>query len=116
MGWLSRGWLLVGTACCTAAQSGAVITGSPEAVSRITVLVYNYAGISVEAVTEAERAAGRIFENAGIETDWLNCPPYPDQAKDHPACLVTPGPAKLILRIAAGSMARKCCKSGSGFC
>src|SRR5262249_9601662 len=37
----------------------------------------------------------------------LNCPLYPDQAKDHPACLVTPGPAMLILRIAARSMAQR---------
>lgn len=129
MGWVSRGCLLVGlvgnagglggVASGAAAQSDARVTAESSepvatsattvriSVSRITVLVYNYAGISREAVAEAERGAGRIFEHAGIDTDWLDCPLYPDQAADHPACLVTPGPAKLILRIAAGAMAQR---------
>jgi hypothetical protein len=93
------------------AESFALAVASPASgsisLSRITVLVYNYAGISREAVAETERVAGTVLGHAGIYSDWLDCPLYPDRAADHPACLVTPGPARLILRIAAGSMTQR---------
>lgn len=38
---------------------------------RIDVLVYNYAGLSAETLARAEGEAARIFERAGIETEWL---------------------------------------------
>jgi hypothetical protein len=110
MGWVSKGCLLVGLSAVPsgAAQSGARITPeSTESVSTITVLVYNYAGISRDAVAEAERHASRLLEHAGIATDWLDCPLSWNQAAERPECLVTPGPARLVLRIAAGSMAQR---------
>jgi len=125
MGLVSRGCLLAGLlwnagslgGMTRAAQSDRRVPGPPEflpdaaatgvSVPRFTVLVYNYAGISRGTLAEAELAANRIFEHAGIGTDWLDCPLYPYQAADHPACLVTPGPARLILRITAASMTQR---------
>lgn len=127
MHWISRSCLLAGLiwnagslgGITRATQSDAPkVAGSPRSssgsattagvsVSRITVLVYNYAGISHEEVAEAELVASGIFAHTGIDTDWLDCPLYREQAADYPACLVRPGPARLVLRIAAGSMAQR---------
>lgn len=128
MGWISRSCLLAGlvwnagglgaAASAPRAQSDArakvgssesVVTSAPNglSVSRIAILVYNYAAISLESVAEAQQVAGRLLETAGVAADWLDCPLYPDQAAAHPACLVTPGPARLVVRIAAGTMAQR---------
>ena len=72
---------------------------------KITVFVYNYAaaGPDVLALTEAE--ASRIYQQAGIEVQWLECPLRPKDADQFPACQIAPGPTRLALRILSRSMA-----------
>jgi hypothetical protein len=55
------------------------------------------------ALTEAE--ASRIYQQAGIEIQWLECPLAPEDAGQFPACQVPPGPTRLALRILSRSMA-----------
>ena len=41
--------------------------------SQITVLVNDSAGVEPSVLKQAEREAGRLFEAAGIEIQWVNC-------------------------------------------
>jgi len=78
-----------------------------ESSSKITVFVYNYAVVSGEALARTEAEASRIYERAGIEIEWLECPLGPKAAEQFPACQVPPGPARLALRILSHSMAER---------
>jgi len=41
--------------------------------SRITILVYNYAGMSADTLTRAEDEMTRIFHHAGVDATWRDC-------------------------------------------
>lgn len=45
-----------------------------EAKDRQLVLVYNTAPVTREVVIQAEMEASRIFREAVIDLQWLNCP------------------------------------------
>jgi len=78
-----------------------------EPSSKITVFIYNYAAVApgVLALTEAE--GSRIYRQAGIEIQWLDCPLAPKEAGQFPACQVPSGPTKLALRIMSQFMAER---------
>ncbi len=76
----------------------------PRLQSKIQVFVYNYAGVSHETLARAEIEAARIYNRAGIETEWLDCPLSPDKASQYPACQLPVSPARLALRILSRSM------------
>ena len=42
---------------------------------RLTVLVYDYAGLTTETRLQAEQEATRIFDHSGIELVWQHCLP-----------------------------------------
>jgi len=77
----------------------------PEA--KITVFVYNYASLPPDVLAQTETEAARIYQLAGIEIRWLDCPLSPAEASQFPACQVPPGPARLALRILSQSMAER---------
>jgi hypothetical protein len=73
--------------------------GSPkEQTVPLTVQVYNYAKAPAPVVARAEKDAGRILREAGIEVDWLDCPITSAEIDAMPACRET-GLANLTLRI-----------------
>ena len=74
---------------------------------RVEVLVYNYAGLSAETLARAEREAARIYERAGIETEWLDCPLSPAEAAHYPACELPVGVTRLALRLLSREMAER---------
>jgi hypothetical protein len=41
--------------------------------SRMTVLVYDYAGVQANTLVKAEQVTGRIFGHSGIEVTWRPC-------------------------------------------
>jgi hypothetical protein len=41
--------------------------------SRMTVLVYDYAGVPAETLVEAEHETSRIFRHSGVEVTWRPC-------------------------------------------
>ncbi len=41
--------------------------------SRMTVLVYDYAGVQAETILKAEQETGRILRHSGIEITWQPC-------------------------------------------
>jgi hypothetical protein len=43
--------------------------------TKLNISVYNYASVPAELLLAAEEEARKIFEQAGLETVWLNCSP-----------------------------------------
>ncbi len=91
------------------------LLGAAEPGSKITVFVYNYAAITPEVLAETEAEASRIYRQAGIEIQWLDCPLSPKDAAQFPACQVPPGPTRLALRILSRSMADRLRHAGDSF-
>jgi hypothetical protein len=89
--------------CHAAVQSTAAADGSP----RITVRVYNYAGVSRATLAGAEKEASRIFREAGIETSWQDCPTSHAEEEAFPGCAQVLGPAGVDVRIIPRSMAAR---------
>jgi hypothetical protein len=81
--------------------------GAAETRSKITVFVYNYAAVSSEVLALTEAEASRIYQQAGIEIEWLDCPLATKDASQFPACQVPPGPTKLALRILSQPMTER---------
>jgi hypothetical protein len=69
-----------------------------EASARVTISMYNDAGVPGRTLREAEDETGRIFREAGIEVKWLNC--GTSEASEEPAaCQEAVFPTHLHLRI-----------------
>jgi hypothetical protein len=81
--------------------------GAAEPGSKVTVFVYNYADVPPEVLVLTEAEASRIYQQAGIEIQWLDCPLAPKDAGQFPACQVPPAPTRLALRILSQSMAER---------
>ena len=55
-------------------------------VLHLTVRVYIYAPIPQNELATAERVAGKIFQNVGVELSWVDCPLTGPTAQLNPAC------------------------------
>ena len=71
----------------------------------VTLRIYNYAGLSDDALAGAEAAASSIFQRAGIETVWLDCPRDQSESGRYPVCESAFGPRDFVVRLASRSMA-----------
>ena len=89
--------------------------GAAETRSKITVFVYNYAAVSSEVLALTEAEASRIYQQAGIEIEWLDCPLATQDAGQFHACQVPPGPTKLALRILSQPMTERLRQAGDSF-
>lgn len=80
--------------------------GAPE-IARVTISVYNDAGVPPDVVSQAEAQAELVFQRAGIEVHWLNCriPAVTEEASR--ACRETVFPEHLHLRIVPKSLGLK---------
>jgi hypothetical protein len=87
----SSGWRLV--------LGSVLLWGSVAAAqnrnSGITVLVNDSAGVSPSVLRKAEREAGRLFDAAGIEIQWVNC-------AETDECRRILGPKEFVLHIVSG--------------
>jgi hypothetical protein len=61
--------------------------------AKITVLVNNSAQVSAAVLGRAEDEAGRIFREAGIEMEWVDCAVFES------ACRTAPGSDQFVLHI-----------------
>ena len=55
---------------------------SPRQNPQLTVFVVERAGASARVLADAERNAARVFHQAGVDVDWINC----DQINQESAC------------------------------
>jgi hypothetical protein len=88
--------LLLGTARNAPARRG------PETRSgdlKISVRVYNHAGISAERLRFAEREAARIYAKAGVYLEWHECPVTARAETADSPCAAPLAPSDLQLRI-----------------
>src|SRR5258706_3210935 len=85
--------------------AGSLCQAQPE--QRLSVHVYNYAGVPVQTLQRSEQEAGRIFQPAGITAAWLDCPLAPEQAAQFPACQESPGLTTFSLRLVSRTMAER---------
>ncbi|MGC9973737.1 MAG: hypothetical protein ABSE56_24465 [Bryobacteraceae bacterium] len=66
---------------------------SAAAEPSLTVSVYNYSPASAVEIRRAEQEAAAVFQRAGIEVSWVNCP------IDNAVCGTESTPPDVILRI-----------------
>ena len=73
---------------------------APEAQPpRITVRLYNFAGVSDGVLDRAEGISTQIFHDAGIRIIWTPCPRNSAERNPYPNCREPFGPSDIILRI-----------------
>jgi len=76
--------------------------------SQVTVLVINSAGVATAVLRQAEREAGRVFDAAGVEIQWVNC------GETH-QCQSIPGPTEFMLHIVPSGNTRSDFVFGEAF-
>jgi hypothetical protein len=83
-----------------------VLSAAAGQTPRITVRVYNYAGVSETALQKAVLEAQNVLRGAEVETRWADCPLRDGQIEPrHLGCLGLTDRADVILRIVPSSMA-----------
>jgi hypothetical protein len=78
---------------------------SPKA--KLTLRVYNYAGLDSASLASSEKVADTILKDVGIETAWVDCPVSGRNSRAYPACESPMGTTDLVLRILPRRMAVK---------
>ncbi len=85
-----------------AAGNGWARHQTPADVSKelhLTVKVYIYAPIPQYELATAERVAGKIFQNVGVELSWVDCPLTGPTAQLNPTCTAPNTPTDIHLNI-----------------
>jgi hypothetical protein len=60
-------------------------SSNPAPAVKLTVRVYDFAGLSPQALRRAEDETSRLFEHAGVKLVWIDCPVSKvDKAKEEP--------------------------------
>jgi hypothetical protein len=87
--------------CRNAVAAGLLIVFPPSvrAKDKLLVLVYNTAPLNAEVVSEAEEETSRIFHEAVIDLQWINCPIGPDVTPDTDPCRIHYGENPIYLHI-----------------
>jgi hypothetical protein len=80
----------------------------------ITVRIYDYAHVSHATLAATERETSRILAQAGVATQWQDCPTSHDAKKDFSGCAAAQ-PDDYIMSILPNSMADKLGKPGDTF-
>ncbi len=108
----ARGWRLSAATACLALSTtvsavaakdlvGGQIRGEGDKDLTLTVRVYNYGGVSAGDLATAERVAARIFQKAGLQLSWVDCPGSREEIQRIPVCLAPHAPAEIILNVVA---------------
>ena len=111
--WLGFGLLigLTGTLGCSAAKAQTVAEEAPK----LRIRVNNYAQVSHTMLKASEREAGRILEQAGLRTEWVNCPGKSESTTTENPCNEPLEPMDIVLRLIPESSNNKYQDSVFGF-
>ncbi len=113
--WLGFG-LLVGLAgtlgCGSAAKAQAAIT---EKAPKLRIRVNNYARVSPATLNASERETGRILGQAGLQTEWVNCPGKGGSATTQNPCNEPLESTDIVLRLIPESINNQYQDSVFGF-
>jgi hypothetical protein len=80
---------------------------SPEAGLKIDVHIYNYSGVSAEALARAEQETARIYRRLGVEMEWRNCPLTPEELAQNTTCDLAATPTRFTVRLLSNEMAHR---------
>jgi hypothetical protein len=86
MGWVSRGWSLLGLVWISGGVDGVATGATTEPAAKAAVRLYDYAAVPYQTLAQAEREASRIFREAGVDLLWMQCSPVENKAADLDAC------------------------------
>jgi hypothetical protein len=79
----------------------------------ISVLVFDYAGLSGEVLHAGLGNATRILKSGGVEVVWVHCPVAPELLALVRPCRDAPGPLALVLHILPPGVTRRQTDPGS---
>ena len=100
--WLCLARVLVGLANLAGFLSPrALLAHESDPNLTIRILVYNYSQASPGVVARAEREAERVFNEAGMDIQWLNCPMGSGAAVPENPCAKLLDESELVLRVLA---------------
>lgn len=77
-----------------------------EPPGRVTIWVYNYARVPGRTLAQAEMEIDRILGEAGVGTEWVECPLSAREIEVHPLCQERMSPTEIALVIAPQFTAR----------
>jgi hypothetical protein len=97
------------------AYPGTVFAGEADPRPTITILVNNYTQVSSAVLAEAEREAGRILHESGLQVLWLECPAVQSSAHTQGPCQKAPEATDIRLRILSAPVLDKFHNSVFGF-
>lgn len=80
---------------------------TPDSEPRVTLLIYNYAHLDSASLAGTQQVVAAIFEGAGVETDWIDCPLSPVDFEKYPACQRPARTTDFVVRLMTASMAAK---------
>lgn len=92
---MAAGWLVVASLHCAGGFS--VCAADPNPTIRVRVL--NYTEVAPPTIAKAEREAGRILRDAGVNVVWLDCPVNQSPVKPADPCRLTLLPTDILLRV-----------------
>jgi hypothetical protein len=96
------------------AWAAEAIDGNEEPPPKITLRVYNYARVPTPILFSTEPMATKIFRQAGVETEWLDCRLSAAEPRT-PACERPLTASDLILKLLPVSMAQTIAANGDTF-
>ncbi len=70
-----------------------------DSMPKVSVRVYNYAHVPRGTLARAEKGGSTIFEQAGVEIGWLNCPVSSAKVSPYSACSQGLAPTQVVLRV-----------------
>ncbi len=76
----------------------------PQESPGVAIFVFNDSGISSEILQQAEKVSSQVFEESGIQVDWVNCSPADEARGSKVACRQAAFPQHLHLRIVRRSL------------
>jgi len=79
----------------------------------ISVLVFDYAGVSGEILDAGLSSAKRILKSGGVEVVWVHCPVAPELLAAVRLCRDAPGPLSLVLHILPPGATRRQTEPGA---
>jgi hypothetical protein len=76
---------------------------SSSSAQTLAISVFNDANVAPGMLASAEASASRVFHQAGLETEWIDCPSSPSGTSRNTRCTAVAFPKHLHVRILARS-------------
>jgi len=83
------------------------VAQSPETPLKIEVHLYNYSGVSAEALARGEQETARIYRHLGVEMEWRHCPRTAEELEQNPTCDLPASTTTLTVRLLSNEMGHR---------